>query len=64
MLIDKIMRPWSHSLVTSTLLVILALSSLPASALQVEQDRQGSDVDGGYDHELEPLARAVHTDEP
>ena len=64
MLIDKIMRPWSHSLVTSALLVILALSSLPASALQVEQDRQGSDVDGGYDHELAPLARAVHTDEP
>ena len=58
------MRPWSHSLVTSTLLGILALTSLPASASQVEQDRQGSDVDGGYDHESAPIAQAVQADEP
>ena len=64
MLIDKIMRSWSHLLETSALLGVLALTSLPAAALQVEQDQQGSDVDGGYDHESGPVARAVQTDEP
>ena len=63
MLIDKIMRSWSPLLETSALLGVLALTSLPAAALQVEQDPQGSDADGGYDHESAPVARAVQTDE-
>ena len=61
--IDKIMRSWSRLLVTSSLLGVLALVSSPVSALQVDRGRQGSDVEGGYDHESAPVARAVQTGE-
>ncbi len=63
MRIDKIMRSWSRLLVTSSLLGVLALVSSPVSALQVDRGRQGSDVEGGYDHESAPVARAVQTGE-
>ena len=61
--IDKIMRSWSRLLVTSSLFGVLALVSSPVSALQVDRGRQGSDVEGGYDHESAPVARAVQTGE-
>ena len=61
--IDKIMRSWSRLLVTSSLLGVFALVSSPVSALQVDRGRQGSDVEGGYDHESAPVARAVQTGE-
>ncbi|MEO2124324.1 MAG: carbohydrate binding family 9 domain-containing protein, partial [bacterium] len=57
------MRRWFRLLATSSLLGVLALVSSPVSALQVDQSRPGSDVDGGYDHELAPVARAVKTGE-
>ena len=61
--IDKIVRSRSRLLVTSSLFGVLALISSPASALQVERGRQAGDVEGGYDHELAPVARAVQTGE-
>ena len=61
--IDKIVQPWFRLLATSSVLGTLALVSSPASALQVERGRQGRNVEGGYDHELASVARAVQAGE-